>query len=77
MQEEILFRLLFNLGLIPKNALPGTLRTLDILNEWDINHNEVFKKREIFFNGDAFAVVAVVVAKAPCHKHENVLPLIL
>lgn len=58
MQEEILFRLLFNLGLIPKNALPGTLPTLDILNEWDINHNEVFKKREIFFNGDAFAVVA-------------------
>ena len=36
-----------------------------------------FKNREIFFNGDAFAAFAVVVAKARYHKHENVLPLIL
>ena len=76
-QDEILFRLLFNLGLISKNPLPGTLLTLDILNEWAINRNEVFKNRELFFNGDAFAAFAVVVAKARYHKHENVLPLIL
>ena len=67
----------FNLGLISKSPLPGTLLTLDILNEWAINRNEVFKNREIFFNGDAFAAFAVVVAKARYHKHENVLPLIL
>ena len=48
MQDEILFHLLFNLGLIPKNPLPGNLPTLDILNEWDINRDKVLKKREIF-----------------------------
>ena len=44
MQDEILFHVLFNLGLIPKNPLPGNLPTLDILNEWDINRDKALKK---------------------------------